>query len=373
MQHGNVLNYLQIFLWHVNCLRTSSILFGGGEMKSFKCRVAAGLSLAVILTITVTGPAAAMPILYGLVNFAGTGGGGGGGGGSGGDSDAELVIINQTDGSITSVGSTGFKRASGLATNPLTGQLFATGIKLGPTGLADTSVLFTVNPLTGVGTEVGETGIENSPIDEFNVAGLAFRGDGTLFGYFEPGDTPGTIDTGTGVATGLTAFGSGVECCGNGITFVNDDLLHANDLGELDQVTGVQSPIIALDYTSPFFDQFRQKLGELDQVTGVQSPIIALDYTSPFFDINSAEARVAAMDVHPLTGDIYASIIIEDIAAPTAFLAILDPSTGTFTYLGPSNAKVDAVAFALVETSEPGALVLLGLGLAGLGFRHRRS
>ena len=344
MQHGNVLNYLQIFLWHVNCLRTSSILFGGGEMKSFKCRVAAGLSLAVILTITVTGPAAAMPILYGLVNFAGTGGGGGGGG-SGGDSDAELVIINQTDGSITSVGSTGFKRASGLATNPLTGQLFATGIKLGPTGLADTSVLFTVNPLTGVGTEVGETGIENSPIDEFNVAGLAFRGDGTLFGYFEPGDTPGTIDTGTGVATGLTAFGSGVECCGNGITFVNDDLLHAND----------------------------QKLGELDQVTGVQSPIIALDYTSPFFDINSAEARVAAMDVHPLTGDIYASIIIEDIAAPTAFLAILDPSTGTFTYLGPSNAKVDAVAFALVETSEPGALVLLGLGLAGLGFRHRRS
>ena len=345
MQHGNVLNYLQIFLWHVNCLRTSSILFGGGEMKSFKCRVAAGLSLAVILTITVTGPAAAMPILYGLVNFAGTGGGGGGGGGSGGDSDAELVIINQTDGSITSVGSTGFKRASGLATNPLTGQLFATGIKLGPTGLADTSVLFTVNPLTGVGTEVGETGIENSPIDEFNVAGLAFRGDGTLFGYFEPGDTPGTIDTGTGVATGLTAFGSGVECCGNGITFVNDDLLHAND----------------------------QKLGELDQVTGVQSPIIALDYTSPFFDINSAEARVAAMDVHPLTGDIYASIIIEDIAAPTAFLAILDPSTGTFTYLGPSNAKVDAVAFALVETSEPGALVLLGLGLAGLGFRHRRS
>ena len=346
MQHGNVLNYLQIFLWHVNCLRTSSILFGGGEMKSFKCRVAAGRSLAVILTITVTGPAAAMPILYGLVNFAGTGGGGGGGGGgSGGDSDAELVIINQTDGSITSVGSTGFKRASGLATNPLTGQLFATGIKLGPTGLADTSVLFTVNPLTGVGTEVGETGIENSPIDEFNVAGLAFRGDGTLFGYFEPGDTPGTIDTGTGVATGLTAFGSGVECCGNGITFVNDDLLHAND----------------------------QKLGELDQVTGVQSPIIALDYTSPFFDINSAEARVAAMDVHPLTGDIYASIIIEDIAAPTAFLAILDPSTGTFTYLGPSNAKVDAVAFALVETSEPGALVLLGLGLAGLGFRHRRS
>ena len=255
------------------------------------------------------------------------------------------MIINQTDGSITSVGSTGFKRASGLATNPLTGQLFATGIKLGPTGLADTSVLFTVNPLTGVGTEVGETGIENSPIDEFNVAGLAFRGDGTLFGYFEPGDTPGTIDTGTGVATGLTAFGSGVECCGNGITFVNDDLLHAND----------------------------QKLGELDQVTGVQSPIIALDYTSPFFDINSAEARVAAMDVHPLTGDIYASIIIEDIAAPTAFLAILDPSTGTFTYLGPSNAKVDAVAFALVETSEPGALVLLGLGLAGLGFRHRRS
>ncbi len=181
-------------------------------------RAAAGLTLAAMLSVG--GPAEAVPVLYGLVNFAGTGGGEGTGGESGGGRDANLVIIDQTDGSIATVGSTGFKRASGLATHPTTGELFATGINTDPdTGEVDRSVLFTVNRDTGMGTEVGETGIEDSPIFEFNVAGLAFRADGTLFGYFESSDTPGTIDTGTGAATGLTALTSGVSCCGNGFTF----------------------------------------------------------------------------------------------------------------------------------------------------------
>ena len=248
--------------------------------------------------------------------------------------------------------STGFKKASGLATHPTTGELFATGINTDlATGDIDRSVLFTVNRNTGMGTKVGETGIEDSPIGEFNVAGLAFRADGTLFGYFERDDTPGTIDTGTGAGTGLTAFTSGVSCCGNGLTFVNGDLLHANqdELGELVQVTGLQTPIIDLDYTSPFFDSEDEDL----------------------------DPRVAAMDVHPITGDIYASIIIGfsgDVPGPTAYLAILDPGTGRFTYLGASDAKVDAIAFFDVPASlpEPTTLLLLGLGLAGLGFARRR-
>ena len=73
------------------------------------------------------------------------------------------------------------------------------------------------------------------------------------------------------------------------------------------------------------------------------------------------------MDVHPETGELYATVIVGDgggTPPPQGYLAILDPSTGTFDYRQQgSGVKLDAIAF----IPEPGTGLLAALGLIGLG------
>ncbi len=90
---------------------------------------------------------------------------------------------------------------SGLATHPVTGQLFAL-LEVNDRLSRD---LATIDPHTGEATSIGNTG---APF-----AALAFGQDGTLYGLTgERGATPETLfelDQATGAATQLTTLGSG--------------------------------------------------------------------------------------------------------------------------------------------------------------------
>src|SRR4030095_13551268 len=90
------------------------------------------------------------------------------------DDDLLRRVNPLTGATISSVAITlagrGVSSGNGLATHPVTGQLFAL-LKLdGQTGRQ----LVTINPTTGVATSIGDTG------DQF--AGLAFNSSGTLYG-----------------------------------------------------------------------------------------------------------------------------------------------------------------------------------------------
>ena len=249
--------------------------------------------------------------------------------------------VDLTTGVFAEIGSVGFGFISAMDVDPVTGIIYATGIRPGP----DEHVLLTIDPSTGQGTEVGPTGI--NALGQINVAGMSFGGDGILLGYLEAGDLIGTINTSSGAITeiGLT----NAECCGNGMAFdaSGTTLLHAND----------------------------EALHTINQTTGQANKLIDLDYTSPHFVVADEFPRVAAMDVHPETGEIYATVIIGrgfgEEASAQGYLAILDPSTGKFDYrLQGSGVKLDALAF----IPEPGTGLLFALGLIGLilgGSRRR--
>ncbi len=105
--------------------------------------------------------------------------------------DDKLRIVDpdtaQTLSSVTIVLSgTTVEGGTGLATNPLTGELWAM-LKLADPG-PNSRELVTIDPVTGEATRIGNTG------DRF--AGLGFDSDGTLYGVTgDHADTPETLFT----------------------------------------------------------------------------------------------------------------------------------------------------------------------------------
>ena len=151
------------------------------------------------------------------------------------DDDLLRVINPSTGGTIASVAITlagkGVAFANGLATHPVTGELFAL-LKLdGQTGRQ----LVTINPTTGVATSIGDTG------DQF--AALAFNSSGTLFavvgdkkssaGGGLPPETLFTLNTSNAAPTQVLVLGRGND--GEAIGFnPNDGLIYhasGNDTG----------------------------------------------------------------------------------------------------------------------------------------------
>jgi hypothetical protein len=150
------------------------------------------------------------------------------------DDDLLRVVNPSTGSTISSVPITlagrGVSFANGLATHPVTGELFAL-LKLdGQTGRQ----LVTINPNTGVATSIGDTG------DRF--AGLAFNSSGTLFAVIGdrkdsavglPPETLFTLNTSNAAPTQVLVLGHGND--GEAIGFNPSDglLYHAsgNDTG----------------------------------------------------------------------------------------------------------------------------------------------
>ncbi len=284
---------------NIKNLSVSSVLF-----------VFCAICLAVLLVIGSSLPVSAQgTVLYGA-RYAGE------------DGPATLYRIDPTTGDATVIGPIGFERCGGMDFNAA-GILFATAERMDG---SNTTVLITINPNTGVGTEVGEIGLEIG--DTF--FDVSFRNsDGILFtSTFGPGDVAlGIIDTETGMGTYIGDMT--VSEPGNAIAFSPTDILYHCNINNGGML-----------YT-------------LNQSTGE-----ATDVTSLIFPGSFNSPTINAMDFHPESGVLFATVKDKAFAAgeqndeafgkgpgDPKYLVTIDTETGIVTTIGQTETDMDAIAF----------------------------
>jgi uncharacterized repeat protein (TIGR01451 family) len=188
-------------------------------------------AFVALLSVGLAAPAVAGAVPYVLYGASG---------GQGDNEDttsSDLFVIDPATGATTPVGPIG-QSLTGIAYNPQTGILY--GVTTGRS--ACERCLVTVNPTTGAATVVGPLLRDGEEGELDTVAELAFREDGTLFGWSENGDDLITIDLATGATTvvgpsGLGTYGDAMDFTGAGTLYVFPD----GDTGEyytVDDETG---------------------------------------------------------------------------------------------------------------------------------------
>ena len=320
------------------------------------------LAVTTIFCLFVSTYSHAIPILFGATH-------------NGPDGDSTLVMINPTTGAATSVGSgLGFERVSGLDFDPVSGLLYGTGERADG---SNTHVLFTVDTATGVGTEVGPTGVEgfNGIFGGANTfSDISFRpSDGALFGFGVPGESLVNINLSTGAASQI-AFA----------TFNGELGFQAND-----------GSALAFDSTSILFHAAGEDpsgrscsgtppngggaafgcpdlLHTVDPATSLAT--IFQELLIPDLSVGE-NPRPNAMDFDFETGLLYASIVYGSGGSATNYLGIIDISTGLVSLRGVTSSGLDAIAFAEISAVPvPAAVWLFGTALIGLiGFGKRRK
>ena len=260
--------------------------------------------------------------------------------GGGGNPDTNLYTLNPATGAVVStIGRIGFA-VTGFAFHPLTGVLYGTTGAMSP---VSPNSLIRINTTTGAGTLVG-------PHGDGPVADIAFRADGTLFGWSEGSDDLVTINTATGVLTivadsGLGTFGDGMSFSRAGILFYCGE---GNDgkLRTVNTATGLTTDVATLS-GSP---------GE----AGDAISAAAFNSAGTFF----------AVDLKSTRG-----------GSGAAFLVTIDTTTGAITNVGATVNGLDAIAF----SSAPGGpsapalsewalfVLMVLLGSIGVRLARRRS
>lgn len=162
----------------------------------------------------------------------------------GGGQLSQLLILDPDTGSVLeSIGDIGYA-VTGLAVDPVTGELF------GSTGGSDPSrpgVLISIDWVSGAGTVIGEI----VPGASQPAADISFSPDGTLYGWQEASEDDLTIiDINTGEGTivgnsGLSTYGSGLAASSNArLYFVGDG--EDSVLSSIETATGQENAVIAL-------------------------------------------------------------------------------------------------------------------------------
>ncbi len=247
-------------------------------------------------------PSACVTTLYGAAHQGGPG------------SPSTLYRLNASDGTAIPVGPIGFDRVGAIDFHPVNGVLY--GVAERPSD--STHVLIRINPISGVGSEVGPLVNTISGGGHFD---MSFRhSDNTLFlTAFSP-QRPCvhlfTIDVGTGLATEI---GDTTTCKqGNALAFSRDDtLFHANN-----------------DAAGSLFT--------VNQATGASTLSTFLDY---FGFALLIDARPNAMDFNPANGIPYVSVNDGSGGAGPNYVATLDPSTGDVTNIDFTVNGLDALAW----------------------------
>lgn len=261
------------------------------------------------------------------------------------DGPSVLYRIDPLTGQAAAIGAgIDFERVSGMDFDPSTATLYATGQRSDGSNI---HVLITLNTLTGVGTEVGPTGIESFPRPGFTMADITFRpSDNTLFGWNFPsldrrnGFFGGfsRINTRTGTAT-LIAYATGIlGDDGNGLAFLpaGDLLLAGSNFPEGSNCTeGFGS--------TPDCDDVLHNVNTANAVASLRTIMIFPPAPPNVVDVR--DPRINAMDIDPDTGALFASVVYGFRDTATNFLGTLDPSTGVVTLVGLSVRGLDALAF----------------------------
>ncbi len=267
-------------------------------------------------------------------------------------SDGSVFSIDQSDGSGSSIGSSGFAGVNSLARSS-SGQFVAVS-----RGLLDpAATLFSVDPATGLGT--GLVNLDFGKDVDVSVRALTFADD-KLYAINNGGgrfSTTGAddlylVDTSTGAGTliGNTGF-NGVQ----GLTTGPDGKLYAWDLGSFNPDDG--SGLLLIDPTTGVGADVDGSIGETDG-----GDIQTLAFSS---DGKLYGGRDALYLVDPSTG---AATLVGSggYADIRGFESFSDAGAGS----GNGN-KPGEPPFA--PTPEPGGLILAGLALIGSITRSRKK
>ena len=210
--------------------------------------------------------------------------------------DAILYSISSVDGTATAIGPTGFAQVGGIDFHS-SGVLYGLGHRISD----NEEVLITIDPVTGVGTEVGPTNVFGMYPD------IAFRpSDGALFGM--QGRDLYSINTATGAAALVGA--TGLSGGGNGLAFSSANVLYlANG----------------------------QTLYTVNTTDAVPTVVTTLDF-SAFPDGTSA--RVNGMQFDPSMGILWASV---NDGGPI-LLGTINLTTGVVANIGATATDLEALA-----------------------------
>ena len=229
---------------------------------------------------------------------------------------SSLYVIDPTTGVGTPIGNIGFG-ITGLAFHPITGELYGTqgGVPGGGPGAFDRN-LIRINRTTGAGTIIGPIGLGFG-----GIADIAFRADGTLFGWSENTDALITINLTTGQGT-LVGTDPGISTRGSGLAFNAAGILHLagnNGNGPLRTV----NTATGLTTVGP-------------TLTGAPHP------TQP----------IPAMKFHPVTDVLYA--VNRQVAGTgTTFLITINTTNGQVTTIGPTVSRLDGLAWSPLPAAPP--------------------
>ncbi|MFO0790175.1 MAG: PEP-CTERM sorting domain-containing protein [Pirellulales bacterium] len=250
-----------------------------------------------------------------------------------------LYVLNPATGAVVQdVGAlndvTGANYAvTGLAFNPLTGELF------GSTGNANTAAkgtLVKINKATAQVTVVGafNAGPTNTSGDPSTMADIGFDAAGNLYGTASiGGPNLYSINTTTGQATLVGANGVSTSTSGGGLAISAGGVVYGTP-------------------TSSRFGTYNSTTGAFTNIANPAKPTGGGAYGALDFD-----------------GPLLYGLNVGSGSPPPTALVTIDPATGTTTLVGNSVASLDAIAF---YVPEPGTFLVLGMGTIALVMGRRR-
>ena len=349
----------------------------GCNMINMKRRLITGACfvIAIVSMVFTTLSAQAQSILYSVSR----------------DDDLLRVINPSTGSTISSVAITltgkGVAFANGLATHPVTGELFALLKLNGQTGRQ----LVKIDPATGIATSIGDTG------DQF--AGLAFNSSGTLFavtgdkknspGGALPPETLFTLNTSNAAPTqvlvlgrgndgeaigfnsndGLLYHASGNDTSGDGCSpltatcveifeSVNPNTLAVTNIplsGAYVPLTDTYSEVAALTHLSGNAFLLTDIVSNLYQITtgGVLTLVGAMDHVSKGLAFINAPPTSLVAAVLPSSRSVQVG------ATATAFATIINSGSATAILCAPSLATALSATFTY-QTTDPATNQVIG-------------
>jgi FG-GAP-like repeat/FG-GAP repeat len=224
--------------------------------------------------------------------------------------NSPLYIVQPTTGQVAAIGNIGFG-VSALAVHPGTGVLY--GVTAQAAADIFTRSLIRIDRTTGAGTLIGPIGLGFG-----GVADMAFRADGTLFGWSESTDDLITIDINTGAGT--IVGNANISTRGSGLAFDSSGTLY----------------LAGNNANGP--------LRTVDTATGLTTVVATLN-GSP-----APTQPIASMKFRPGTNVIYATnrILLQfQPGGPATNLVTINPVTGLITNIGPTAPGLDALAWGL--------------------------